>query len=80
MGESIRSRSRSRVAEAVAVVPVEEIPVEGLSGTHISRHLARFYLKVTSIELHFIFLHRVKLRGGYMQKPFVHDLNSYLET
>ena len=62
MGEAVWSWSRSWVSEAVAALPVEVIPVEGLLGTHRSRHLARFRLKRPSLELHLRFLHRVKLR------------------
>ena len=72
------------MAEAAAAVPVEVpvevIPVEGLSGTHRSRHLSRFRLKIPSLEIHFRFVHRVKLRVELMQKTFVYDLNIYLET
>ena len=78
MGEAVQSRSLSQVVEAVAVVPLEEIPVEGLSGTQISRHLARFHLKRTSLELHLRFVDRVKLRINLIQNSFVCDLNIYL--
>ena len=63
-----------------AVVPVEAIPEERLAGMHRSRHLVRFHMKVTPLELHLRFVHRVKFRVKYMQKPFVYDLNIYLET
>ena len=61
MGVALVSRSRSRVAEAVAAVPVEVIPAEQQSGRHRSRHLdlARFHLKRPSPELHLRFVRRV---------------------
>ena len=72
--EAVRSLSWSRVAEAVAAVPVEVIPAERQSGTHRSRHLARFHLKRPSPEIHLRFAQRVELRVKPMQKTFVYDL------
>ena len=79
-GGVVQSRSLSLVSEVATVVPVEAIPAERLAGMHISRHLVSFHMKVTPLELHLRFVHRVKFRVKYMQKPFVYDLNIYLET
>ena len=62
MGEAVQSRSQSLVVEAAASVPVEVILEEVLSGTHRYCHLAMFHLKIPSLELHLIFMHRVKSR------------------
>ena len=64
------------MTEAAAVVPVEAIPAEGLSGTHISLHLARFSLKITLLEI----FAQGKIKGKIDTIFFLYNLNTILET